>query len=311
MTGLMHKQKQVYLLGYASGYAGVTLETGLSPIVLQQSYHLTKKLHEFAYSVHWEMVKPKNINDTAEKITHEVCTELAQKVSSYIKQKKIFNIIGGDHSSAIGTWSGVYNAIHDKGDLGLIWVDAHMDSHTPETTESGRIHGMPLATLLGHGSSSLTNILNDQPKLKAENVVLIGVRSFERGEAELLKRLQVRIYLMEEVKQRGFQAVWDEAVKLVKKNTYGFGISLDIDSLDPREAPAVDVPEADGLHVKDLYEALYHIAADDKLITTEFVEFNPSKDKNHVTEKVVISLLAGLLKGKQDQPTSQLLNITD
>ena len=153
---------------------------------------------------------------------------------------------------------------------------------------------MPLACLLGEGDPTLTSLLNEGPKIRAENVCLIGARSYESAEIALLNRLNVRIYFMEDVKARGFENILQEAVKQVSQRTAGYGISLDLDSVDPREAPGVDVPEPDGIHAADLLKGLAQIAADPKLIATEIVEFDPSRDKNHQTEKLVVDLLKTL-----------------
>jgi arginase len=213
-----------------------------------------------------------------------------------VNENKKFCVLGGDHSCAIGTWSGVHEAISAKGDLGLIWVDAHMDSHTPETSPSGRVHGMPLAVLLGHGDTSLTSILNSSPKIKPENLCLIGIRSYEPGEAALLEKLKIRIYFMEEVRQRGFVAVLQEAVAHVKQHTHAYGLTIDLDSLDPHEAPGVDVPEENGIHVAELYQGLQSIIQDPQLIATEITEFDPTHDQEQKTEKIIaccLDIIAG------------------
>lgn len=286
----MEKQT-VYLVGYASGIAGADERVGNGPLKLQQSAVLTelKKQHDIQWSV---MIQPQQSTD--ETIIEQVadsCEALANEVSQQIRNQSSFTVIGGDHTSAIGTWSGAYDALHKQGALGLIWIDAHMDSHTPQTSESGRIHGMPLACLLGYGENTLTHLLHASPKIQPQNVCLIGVRSFEEGEAALLKRLNVRVYLMEEVKERGFAVVLNEAVKQVSANTVGYGISLDLDGIDPTDAPGVDVPVADGIRLNDLLLGLSQIANDKHWIGTEIVEFDPAKDKNQITEKVIVSLL--------------------
>jgi len=150
--------------------------------------------------------------------------------------------------------------------------------------------------LLGYGYPALTSVLHYEAKLKPENICLIGIRSFEEGEAELLKKLNVRVYLMEEVNQRGFTSVLKEAIEKVKKHTYAFGISLDIDAIDPEDAPAVDVPEEKGIHLDALQEGWAAVINDKKLVATEIVEFNPLKDKNQRTEKLIVSLLEMLAK---------------
>jgi arginase len=208
-----------------------------------------------------------------------------------VKQNNFFCVVAGDHSSAIGTWSGVYDAIHQQGDLGLIWIDAHMDAHTPETSPSGNIHGMPLACLLGYGYKNLISILQNAPKLKPENICLIGVRSFEEGEENLLKNLGVKVYFMDEVQSRGFKSVMQEATHHVKKNTAKFGVTIDIDAIDPIEAPGVDVPEPNGIRINELREGFQEIINDKKLLGVEIVEFDPHLDINQQTEKLVVSLI--------------------
>lgn len=288
-------QEGINLIGYASGIAGVDVKCGTGPLLLQ-------KLPALA-SMHWDaMVQP--VGDASlrmDESVRQITETLAKQVSQLVSNGQTFCVLGGDHSSAIGTWSGAATALQHKGDIGLIWIDAHMDSHTPETSLTGRIHGMPLASLLGYGYPTLTSILRTTPKFKPENVCLIGTRSYEAGEAALLKRLNVKVYFMEEVKQRGFETVWREAVQLVNQHTIGYGISLDLDSIDPTEAPGVDVPEPDGVRAADVATALTSSANDPRLVGTEIVEFDPSRDQNKMTEKLVLSFLDILEKGKQSQ----------
>jgi arginase len=137
---------------------------------------------------------------------------LARSVARTLSEGDFPLVIGGDHSCAIGTWSGVHANLADAGRLGLVWIDAHMDSHTFKTSPSQAIHGMPLACLLGYGDAKLTQVMSDHPKVLPQNVCLIGVRSFESGEAALLRTLGVRIYFMDEVKKRGLREVFREAV---------------------------------------------------------------------------------------------------
>lgn len=294
-----------YLIGLASGLAGVDVSAGFGPIALKKSSYLANS--SIAYE--WvDMINPPNQPDDILAAVAALNTQLAKQVQQLVASKKPFSVLGGDHTSAIGTWSGVHAALKTQGDLGLIWIDAHMDSHTPETSLSGRIHGMPLAVLLGQGKPELTSILDVAPKLLPQNVCLIGVRSYEEGEAALLKRLNVKIYFMDEVEKRGFNVVLGEAVEWVSKNTAGYGISLDIDGLDPLEAPGVDVPEPNGIHVADLLAGLAVVAADPKLLATEIVEFDPSRDKKGLTEQVVADVVetmaqAHLRRGQEHDKT--------
>src|SRR3990167_226455 len=138
--------------------------------------------------------------------------KLATSTQNAVLNNRFFITLGGDHTAAIGSWSGAANAVDN---LGLIWFDAHMDSHTPSTSPSQNIHGMPLATLLGHGESELIKIANEHAKLKPENVVLIGVRSYESGEAALLKKLGVRVFYMDDIKKFGIHKIIQESVAIV------------------------------------------------------------------------------------------------
>lgn len=287
------------VVGCASGLGGVDVSCGEGPLHMQKSPYLTP-----ADGWRWvEMIQPRNPQSSPlDKSILDVCSRLADSVSNVLKQERQVLVLGGDHTCAIGTWSGVYDAKHQSGDIGLIWIDAHMDSHSPQTSETGRLHGMPLACLLGEGASEFTSILHSSAKIKPENLCLIGIRSFEQGEAALLRSKHVRIFYMDEVKQRGFVEVLKEAIAIVSKNTIGYGISIDIDCMDPIEAPGVDVPEPDGIHAKDLLNGIALIQSDPNMIATEIVEFDPARDQDAKTEKLVASLIR-IIAGKEYDQT--------
>lgn len=227
-------------------------------------------------------------------LLHEINTRLAAHTEELSRSGKRSIILGGDHSCAIGTWSGVATGLDPSGDLGLIWFDAHMDSHTPETTPSDNIHGMPLAALLGYGDPTLTNLRRPTPKIKAEHLCLIGVRSFEPDEQALLESLKVRIFYMEEIEARGIEVVLREALSIATTNTAGFGISFDLDALDPAEAPGVGTPEPKGLHAKPLMAALQAWKNHPLLLGLEIAEFNPTLDVKEMTEAIIFELISSL-----------------
>ncbi len=285
-------KKTFNLIGCATGMAGADVHSGDGPLAIRSSAHLTA-LKDAGIDLEWKemLMAPEVIGERIDVAVAESCTQLANIISPLVKKREPVCVVGGDHSCAIGTWSGVYDAIHADGDLGLIWVDAHMDSHTPETSESGRIHGMPLACLLGYGYPTLTSILSSQPKFKPENVCLIGVRSYEKGEEELLRRLNVRVYFMDEVAKRGFDTVLNEAVEHVTRNTIAYGLTLDMDAIDPLDAPGVDVPEENGIRGADVCTALRNIVHDHRLVATELVEFDPGHDVDHKTEYLLTDIL--------------------
>lgn len=283
------KDASLHLLGFASGIAGVDPNVAKGPQVMRESPYLSEC--EASFPLTWDGMMTSQPMHSLEESVRQVCEALAKKVSASVKAQHLLTVLGGDHTCAVGTWSGVYDAFYQQGDIGLIWIDAHMDSHTPDTSETGRLHGMPLAALLGYGDPAMTAILHAEPKIKPANLCLIGVRSFESGEAKLLERLNVRVYMMDEVKTRGIADVLKEAAAIVSRHTEAFGISLDLDGIDPKEAPGVDVPEPDGIPSAPLREALADVVMDPKLVAVEIVEFDPSRDRDHLTEKLVASFL--------------------
>ncbi|WP_439889807.1 arginase [Ralstonia sp. 25C] len=203
-------------------------------------------------------------------------------------------VIGGDHSCAIGTWSGVANALRPQGSLGLIWIDAHLDSHTPQTSDSGAIHGMPLAALLGHGAPALTEIRDAAPKLLPQHVVVIGARSYEPAERALLDQLGVRVIDAEEVARVGLRAVMADAVRMVTSGTAAFGVTLDLDAFDPAVAPGVGSPEPGGLTGQDMTQTLAACARDARFVAFELVEYNPRHDKGGITAQLALDLLGSV-----------------
>jgi arginase len=219
-----------------------------------------------------------------------IAQAVADRVSASLRRDHFPLVIGGDHSCAIGTWSGVHEVLHPQGRMGLLWIDAHMDSHTFRTSPSHALHGMPLACLLGYGDPRLTRIGGPAPKLLPEDVCLLGVRSFEWGEAALLKNLGVRIYFMNEIQERGLATVFAEAWAQVNRETAGCGISLDLDALDPADGPGVGSPVAGGLHERELETALRTVHGDPRLRAMEIVEYNPYVDRHFATAQAIHDL---------------------
>jgi len=291
------KNKNIYLLGYASSIAGPDPTAGAGPLVLQKSSYLDA-LKESSLDLHWHLMINRIGEYTKSKL--ETITEdnqlLADSVAELVTDKKFFMVLGGDHTCAIGTWSGASYSMKKAGPIGLIWIDAHMDSHTPESSLTGNYHGMPLACLLGFGEPGLTSILDKAPKIKPEHLCLIGIRSFESAEDALLKSLNVRIYYMDEIENRGLKVIMQEALEIVTKGTAGFGISLDIDSIDPIDAPATDVSEPGGIRAKELCEALPIAARSPHLLGVEITEFDPHRDIEQKTEKLIPKLMTALVQ---------------
>ncbi|HLB53083.1 MAG TPA: arginase [Chlamydiales bacterium] len=223
-------------------------------------------------------------------LIHNFDVRLAQEVQKVVKQGLFPIVLGGDHSIAVGTWNGF------EGPFGLLWIDAHLDAHTEKTTPSGAYHGMPVASLLGRGLPEMAHLLKKEPILLPENLAYIGARSFEEGELALLKKLNVKIYYMDEVKKRGLKAILPEAIAYVTRNTSRYGISLDLDVFSPEEAPGVGSPEKGGISKKEFLPLLQEIGEDPRLIGFELVEFNPERDQKRKTEKLAFEILQKVMR---------------
>ncbi len=297
----MINKKAIYLLGYASSVAGPGPGCSDGPLFLRNSTHFAA-LAESGISLDWQLMTRYMESDKSksDSVTRQ-CTLIAEHVARLVDDKKFFMVIGGDHSSAIGTWSGAHKATQSQGSLGFIWIDAHMDSHTPQTTLTGNIHGMPLACLLGFGEKKLVELVETPTrKFNPEHICLIGIRSFESAEQELLEQLKVRIIYMDEVRQRGLVDVLNEAVKIATTGTVGYGLSIDVDSIDPIDAPGTDVVEPGGLSGNELCRAVEIFAEDSRLIGAEIVEFDPHRDQDHKTEKLITELVRAITSGKKE-----------
>jgi ornithine--oxo-acid transaminase len=220
---------------------------------------------------------------------------LARTVRAAGRRGELPLVLGGDHSIAVGTWSGVATWRRSAGPIGLVWIDAHMDAHTEHTTQSGNLHGMPLAALLGHGDPRLAGIGDARPKLRPEHVCLVGVRSWEAGEAAFLARLGVRVFTSEDVRARGIDVVMDDAIAIVARAPGGFGVTFDVDALDPLDAPGVTVPVPCGLRAEWLAPAFDRLAREPGLVALEVVEYNPLADVAGATARVVVELIARIL----------------
>ncbi len=221
--------------------------------------------------------------------------KLAEKVDEVIEDKRFPLVFGGDHSIAIGTLAGV--ARHYK-NLGVIWYDAHGDLNTADTSPSGNIHGMPLAASLGIGHERLTGLGGYSPKIKPENVVIIGARSLDDGERELIKEKGIKVFTMHEIDRMGMTKVIEETVAYLKDRTDGVHLSLDLDGLDPDDAPGVGTPVMGGISYRESHLAM-EMLEEAKLITSaEFVEVNPILDDKNRTAAAAVALMGSLFGEK-------------
>src|SRR5438552_12863000 len=173
----------------------------------------------------------------------DACTHLANLVLEIREQGRTPLVLGGDHSIAAGTVSGIAESFRRKGKkVGLLWFDAHADFNTPEISPSGNVHGMPMAAIMGYGPIELTHIFGFSPKIRPASAVQIGMREVDPEERELVNKSGVRVFTMKEINRRGIGSVMDEALSIVTNDTDGFAVTLDADFLDPYESPGVATP---------------------------------------------------------------------
>ncbi|MBV9596168.1 MAG: arginase [Chloroflexi bacterium] len=225
-----------------------------------------------------------------EQLIEEACLALRNCVADIGRKGNFPLVLGGDHSIAMGTVAGLLDA---RGDVGVLWVDAHGDINTPETTPSGNVHGMPVATMLG--LSGLGARLGwTSRRLDPHRVVLFGTRTLDAGERRAIRELGVRMFTMSEIDQRGVKACLDEAISLLVGRG-GIHISFDIDAVDPLEAPGVGTPWPGGLTYREAHLAMEVLAATGEVSSMEVVEVNPIADHENRTGKLAAELILSAL----------------
>jgi len=301
--------RTVQVVGIACGQGARDPRCESAPDALRAA-KLISRLHGRGFRANWaDTLHPSGASSSDDlNAVRNVCKRLAQRVEGIVRHGDFPLVLGGDHSCAVGTWKGIARSLQSRGPLGLIWVDAHMDAHTPQTSRSGMLHGMPLACLLGFGEPLLTE-LADHAQLQPEHVCLIGVRSFETGEAALLRKLGVRVFFMHDVAQRGLDAVLREALAIVQRGTAGFGVTLDLDVVDPRDAPGVGTPSPGGIRAHDLIAALTQFAGKPQLVGAEIVEYNPYRDRGAATAGLVVDAVDAILSGQHSLDFAPLMEL--
>jgi arginase len=222
------------------------------------------------------------------------CTKHAETVFKTLEAGKTPLVLGGDHSVAAGTVAGVAEFFRQQRrqdqKIGLIWIDAHADINTPETSPSGNVHGMPLAAILGLGPAELANIYGFSPKVKPENCVLVGVRDIDAAEKENVKKTGIEVYTMRDIDERGMRTVIEEALRIAGRGTAGYHVSLDMDWIDPEDAPGVGTPVRGGASYREAHLAMEIIADHGRMTSFEIVEVNPVIDEHNRTADLAVEL---------------------
>lgn len=219
-------------------------------------------------------------------------TKLANEVKEIIAEGDYPLIFGGDHSIAIGTLAGLADKYKN---LGVIWYDAHADLNTEETSPSGNIHGMPLAVSLGLGHTDLVKIRSFTPKIKPENVVIIGARSVDPGERELIKEKGIKVFSMHEIDKLGMTKVMEQTIEYFQEREVdGVHLSLDLDGIDPIYTPGVGTPVPGGITYRESHLAMEMLYSSNLITSAEFVEVNPILDEKNKTADVAVALMGSL-----------------
>jgi arginase len=222
----------------------------------------------------------------------KVCAGLEKQTYEAVANASVPLILGGDHSLAVGSVSGVAHALRDKGrKVGLIWVDAHADMNTPETSPTGNVHGMPLAHLLGMGHKDFARLGGFAPKIDPRNMVLIGIRDVDRAEAVNIRKSGIRVFSMQEIDRYGMGVVTEQAIDMASDGTAGFHVSFDIDSVDPGNAPGTGTIKRGGLTYRESHLFMELVADSERMVGLDLVEVNPLEDTQNATAVLASELI--------------------
>jgi arginase len=226
------------------------------------------------------------------------CERLALSVEETLETGGMPVVLGGDHSVAVGTVSGVSRFFRRQEQaVGLIWLDAHADMNTPESSPSGNVHGMPLACIVGRGPAELTGLFDYQPKVEPRRVVIVGLRDVDQTEKPNVRGYGVHAFTMREIDEHGMKSIMQQAIRLAGEGTAGFHLSLDMDFVDPKDAPGVGTPVRGGVTYREAHLAMEMICDSRRMLSMEVVEVNPVIDEVNRTADLAVELvMSGLGK---------------
>ena len=297
-------KRSLSILGVPLGYGASMAGVDIGPAALRVA-RITQRIARLGYSVHdlgdMRLERPQSLPEADEKLKYvreisSACEQLATEVEEILKANQLPLVLGGDHSIAIGSFAGAASYYKKQNEmLGLIWFDAHADMNTPESTPSGNIHGMPLAALLGYGTPELTNVAGFAPKLDPRLCAHVGARDIDPGEREMIKKLGVRFFTMREIDERGMKDVMDDAIKIASRGTAGYGVTFDVDVLDPGDAPGSGTLVRGGLTYREAHLGMEKIAEAGGMRLLEIVEINTALDVNNKTAELGVELLLSAL----------------
>ncbi|HAY33997.1 MAG TPA: arginase [Bacteroidetes bacterium] len=293
--------KTVEIIGFPMDLGSGRRGVDMGPSALRIA-HLSEKLEALGYKVldqgdiSIQIIEKQKVGNTKLKYLKEILKTnevLAKRVNKILDNNNFPLILGGDHSMAIGTIAGIANHCKKNNKrLGVIWIDAHADMNTPETTPSGNIHGMPLAIALGLGDERLTNLFSFSPKVDPKNVVIIGARSIDLFERNNIKDLNVQVYTMTDVDKIGIHRIISRVLKQFKSDVDHIHVSFDVDSVEPTVVPGVGTPVPGGLSYREAHLLMETIADCGCMSSLEITEVNPILDNKNSTAEFTVELVA-------------------
>lgn len=295
------ESKIVNIIGFPMDLGADRRGVDMGPSALRIA-DLQTKLEHLGYKiidsgdVHIEiMEKQRVINPKLKYLTEilKTSTILARKVEKVLEHGNFPLCIGGDHSMALGTITGIASHCRkNKMKLGVIWIDAHADMNTDETSPSGNIHGMPLSALLGVGNEKLVNFMGFAPKVKPENCALIGIRSIDTLEKQIINKLKVPVYTMSDIDKLGIHRIIVRVLKQFKEKVDHIHVSFDVDSVDPAIAPGVGTPVPGGLSYREAHLLMESIAECGCMSSLEIAEVNPILDDKNKSAVFTTDVIA-------------------
>ena len=227
------------------------------------------------------------------------CERIGELTGQTIAGGKLPLVLGGDHSIAVGTVAGLSRFFRESHRaIGLLWVDAHADMNTPESSPSGNVHGMPLACCIGVGPEALARLFGFAPKVNSSNVALVGIRALDEIERKTVRDSGVHAFTMREIDERGMRATIAEAIAVVTSGTAGFHLSLDMDFVDPQYAPGVGTPVSGGATYREAHLAMEVVCDSDQMLSMEVVEVNPVIDEVNRTADLAVELVLSAMGKK-------------
>lgn len=274
--------------------------TSLGPVQLMNDIKAFYKGESMMFEQDKDIIKSRNLSDRRknEYAIEKFNSNLYKNMVDKIKEEYFPIMIGGDHSAAIAS---ALASAKVNVDVGIIWIDAHTDYNTFETTVTGNIHGLPLAAINGYKNSEL-RYYHDGKIIQPSRTVIVGARSIDEAEKENVKYSGVTVFTTDDIKEKGIDAVMDEAFKIAGYKTKGIHISYDLDVIDPDVAPGVSTPEFDGISEEEAMKINeYIIHHMDKVLSYDLVEFNPLRDVDRKTEQIALNILAQVIRAAENK----------